>query len=260
VCDELANSLAPFELRSRFLTPAKTALLPVLLLVTMLDGALRVRPPPFFSFFPRLRTSTLPTLIQPSSARVSGHAPHAQLDIPETTHGPTLEYHQLPHGSSTHSLTRPARYTVDGLTGRLWNTSSCLTVSPPTPCEVSRPADARHRALGGAQHSMVQTTLSEGSSLSKLSLSPGKRLHHQRSSRHAMVPLSDTSPQRSAKFGISEGRGPAPRLRRVCSPAHLTAASAHPPHAYVGVGGGGVGGGSTHRAGRVCSGGTGRTP
>jgi hypothetical protein len=31
--------------------------------------------------------------------------------------------------------------------------------------------------------------LSEGSSLS-----PGKRLHHQRSSRHAMVPLSDTSP------------------------------------------------------------------
>ena len=26
------------------------------------------------------------------------------------------------------------------------------------------------------------------------SLSPGKRLHHQRSSRHAMVPLSDTSP------------------------------------------------------------------
>jgi hypothetical protein len=26
----------------------------------------------------------------------------------------------------------------------------------------------------------------------KISLSPGKRLHHQRSSRHAMVPLSDT--------------------------------------------------------------------
>jgi hypothetical protein len=36
------------------------------------------------------------------------------------------------------------------------------------------------------QHGAV---LGEGSSLS-----PGKRLHHQRSSRHAMVPLSDTSP------------------------------------------------------------------
>jgi exonuclease VII large subunit len=31
--------------------------------------------------------------------------PHAQLGIPETAHGPTLEYHQLPYGSSTHSLT-----------------------------------------------------------------------------------------------------------------------------------------------------------
>jgi hypothetical protein len=31
--------------------------------------------------------------------------PHAELGIPETAHGPTLEYHQLPHGSSTHSLT-----------------------------------------------------------------------------------------------------------------------------------------------------------
>jgi hypothetical protein len=35
-----------------------------------------------------------------------------------------------------------------------------------------------------------QVDLSEGSFLS-----PGKRLHHQRSSRHAMVPLSDTSPR-----------------------------------------------------------------
>jgi hypothetical protein len=43
--------------------------------------------------------------------------------------------------------------------------------------------------LDGAQHSIVPTVLSEGSSLS-----PGKGLHHQRSSRHAMVPLSDTSP------------------------------------------------------------------
>ena len=28
---------------------------------------------------------------------------HAQLGIPETAHGPTLEYHELPHGSATHS-------------------------------------------------------------------------------------------------------------------------------------------------------------
>ena len=48
---------------------------------------------------------------------------------------------------------------------------------------VSYTADTRHRALDGA------LLLSEGSSLS-----PGKRLHHQRSSRHAMVSLSDTSP------------------------------------------------------------------
>ena len=30
---------------------------------------------------------------------------HAQLGIPKTAHGTPLEYHQLPHGSSTHSLT-----------------------------------------------------------------------------------------------------------------------------------------------------------
>jgi hypothetical protein len=39
---------------------------------------------------------------------------HAQLGISETAHGPTLEYHQLPHDSSTHSLTRPAGYIRDG--------------------------------------------------------------------------------------------------------------------------------------------------
>jgi hypothetical protein len=41
---------------------------------------------------------------------------------------------------------------------------------------------------------MVPTILSERSALS-----PGKRLHHQRSSRHAMVPLSDTSPHPGGK-------------------------------------------------------------
>jgi hypothetical protein len=46
------------------------------------------------------------------------------------------------------------------------------------------------------------------------SLSPGKRLHHQRSSRHAMVPLSDTGlhPERSTKFGIFRD-GALPLLR-----------------------------------------------
>jgi hypothetical protein len=29
--------------------------------------------------------------------------PHAQLGIPETAHGPTLEHQQLPHNNSTHS-------------------------------------------------------------------------------------------------------------------------------------------------------------
>jgi hypothetical protein len=58
------------------------------------------------------------------------------------------------------------------------------------------------------------------------SLSPGKRLHHQRSSRHAMVPLSDTGlhPERSTKFGIF--REVLYRCYAPCSPAHLTAASA----------------------------------
>jgi hypothetical protein len=46
----------------------------------------------------------------PSPGGCSGQraCQHAQLGIPETAHGPTLEYRQLPHGSSTHSLTRPA--------------------------------------------------------------------------------------------------------------------------------------------------------
>jgi hypothetical protein len=52
----------------------------------------------------------------------------------------------------------------------------CLTYRPHTIGSLERDAHAAH-------------VLSEGSSLS-----PGKGLHHQRSSRHAMVPLSDTSP------------------------------------------------------------------
>jgi hypothetical protein len=54
---------------------------------------------------------------------------HAQLGIPETAHRPTLEYPQLPHGSSTHSPTHQLGIPE---TGRLWNTTSCLTASPLT--------------------------------------------------------------------------------------------------------------------------------
>jgi hypothetical protein len=119
---------------------------------------------------------------------------HAQLDTPETAHGPTLECHQLPHGSSTHSLTRPAGYTGDGsradsgippaasrqlhslthtpswihrrrLTGRLWNTTSCLTVAPLTHShtqlgipETAHGPTLEYRQLphGGSTHSLTR--------------------------------------------------------------------------------------------------------
>jgi hypothetical protein len=69
--------------------------------------------------------------------------------------------------------------------------SHCLIYLSPVvtalPLEVT---DARHVALDSVtQHGACTSILSEISALS-----PGKRLHHQRSSRHAMVPLSDTSP------------------------------------------------------------------
>jgi hypothetical protein len=51
------------------------------------------------------------------------------------------------------------------------------------------PVGADRRALCGAQ----QPDWVRDSQRKIFSLSPGKRLHHQRSSRHAMVPLSDTS-------------------------------------------------------------------
>ena len=37
-----------------------------------------------------------------------------QLGTPKTAHVPTLEHHQLPHGSSTHSLTALAVATLYG--------------------------------------------------------------------------------------------------------------------------------------------------
>jgi ABC-type multidrug transport system ATPase subunit len=72
----------------------------------------------------------------------------------------------------------------------------------------AHPADARPRALGSmARHTArCPPFLSEGSSLS-----PGKRSHHQRSSRHAMVPLSEGSSKYSA-FLLLDRRGPTPRL------------------------------------------------
>jgi hypothetical protein len=52
----------------------------------------------------RMQLSNVST---PSPGGCSGQraCSHAQLGIPETAHGPTLKYHKLPHGSSTHSLT-----------------------------------------------------------------------------------------------------------------------------------------------------------
>jgi hypothetical protein len=41
----------------------------------------------------------------PNSAPPGACSGHAQLGIPETAHGPTLEYRQLPQYSSTHALT-----------------------------------------------------------------------------------------------------------------------------------------------------------
>ena len=60
----------------------------------------------------------------------------------------------------------------------------------PVPDQVPSPHKAGHRDTETRRHSeRCKLVLSERSSLS-----PGKGLHHQRSSRHAMVPLSDTSP------------------------------------------------------------------
>jgi hypothetical protein len=97
---------------------------------------------------------------------------------------------------------------------------------------VFRPAGARLRALRGATHSII----SEGSSLS-----PGKRLHHQRSSSsHDASPHPQGEPAPvagrkfsdigyvSSQFGIS-GRGGAERRH-----AQLPRLLLHPRHAADG--------------------------
>jgi hypothetical protein len=59
-------------------------------------------------------------------------------------------------------------------------------------------ADLAFQVRGPLRRSHTLTRLQEAPAVEirseRSSLSPGKRLHHQRSSRHAMVPLSDTSP------------------------------------------------------------------
>jgi hypothetical protein len=93
---------------------------------------------------------------------------HAQLGIPETAHGPALDYHQLPHGSSTHALTHtPSWVYRRRLTGRLWNTASCLTASPLTHshAQLGIPETAHGPALeyrqlphGGSTHALTSLT------------------------------------------------------------------------------------------------------
>ena len=78
------------------------------------------------------------------------------------------------------TLSAAVATTHTSCTKRLASTS--LAHSCHTPRWIQRTHAIGLRSVTGA-------VLCEGSSLS-----PGKRLHHQRSSGHAMVPLSDTSP------------------------------------------------------------------
>ena len=74
--------------------------------------------------------------------------PHAQLGIPETTHGPTLEYHQLPHGSSTHSLTSGG----GEIEQRLWAPPAVWTLIAIVSCDDE---DYRLDASSGLQHGVA---------------------------------------------------------------------------------------------------------
>jgi hypothetical protein len=62
-----------------------------------------------------------PTNSAPPPGGCSGQraCQHAQLGIPETAYVPTLEYHQLPHGCSTHH--------------RRWTTDAADDAADPTP-------------------------------------------------------------------------------------------------------------------------------
>jgi hypothetical protein len=73
---------------------------------------------------------SISNMLQPTSTPSPGGCSgqracqHAQLGIPET--GSQADS-GTPPAPLTHSLTRPAGYTGDGLTGRLWNTTSCAS-------------------------------------------------------------------------------------------------------------------------------------
>jgi hypothetical protein len=108
-----------------------------------------------------------PTRLSPGGCSGQRACPHAQLGIPETAHGPPLEHHQLPHGSSTHSLTHTLSWVYRRrLTGRLWNTTSCLTAAPlthsltrPAGCtgDGSRAASGTPPAASRPLHSLTHT-------------------------------------------------------------------------------------------------------
>jgi hypothetical protein len=79
--------------------------------------------------------------------------------------------------------------------------------------------------LVGATRSALASCVARSSAIgfaivSKIHFKSWKRLHHQRSSRHAMVPLSDPLNSAFLKTEVLH------RLYALCSPAHLTVASA----------------------------------
>jgi hypothetical protein len=84
----------------------------------------------------------------PSPGGCSGQraCPHAQLGIPETAHGLTLEYHQLPHGRSTHSLSSGAasRQTQTALS--LWSKVKSMSIPVPDSADLAANAALKRPA------------------------------------------------------------------------------------------------------------------
>ena len=86
-------------------------------------------------------------------------------------------------------------------------------------CRVT-PSGRTPSGSGWRAHRMVARQFS---AKDPLSLSPGKGLHHQRSSRHAMVPLSDARKILKIRH-FSERRAPTPQLRPLQPGAFLSVA------------------------------------
>jgi hypothetical protein len=79
--------------------------------LSVVQGPFSVAPVPT----PSVTIRSLQTRLPPrGDVRVSGRSNTPSWVYRKTALGPTLEYRQLPHGRSTHSLTRPAGYTGDG--------------------------------------------------------------------------------------------------------------------------------------------------